>query len=236
MGSGRCDLYAGVPDFTEFSSTDKGKKIKQEQDNAKQPARPETSQNPVFSPTSGSQVYRRYYYLDPRMLDVDKQNPNVYNPASGYFKNPTAYPIDEFMGKHFRNGALYLDDEEPFGGSLPYVLDVHDRIIIGQRYNPIDGSDKAPHPTLIGGLNPPVRCAGLIYFYMGLIIGYDNASGHYKPNSKSLLQVGRAIKKLMDSHPEMFSDAYSGVLGSDQSKILIKKIRKANKRKGKTNA
>ncbi|MCD8307131.1 MAG: hypothetical protein LUD51_02750 [Clostridia bacterium] len=196
MGSGRCDLYAGVSAHTEFSCNDNaiGLVIKQNKD--KQIPSPEVSRNLDFSPKSGSQVYHRYYNLDPQMRAVDMQNINVYDPDSGYFKNPTAYPIDEFMGKYFRDGALRISDDEPYGGSLLYVLDTHDCIIIGQRYNPNDGSNKAPHPTLIGGVDPPVRCAGLIYFDDGLILGYDNASGHYKPNRKSLPQVGRAINKL----------------------------------------
>ncbi len=130
MGSGRCCLYAGVPVFNIFSSEDKGEKVIQERNRTEQISNTDASQNVVFSPTSGSQEYRRYYYLDPGMLDKDKQNPNVYNSASGYFKNPTACPIDEFIGKHFRDGALYLDEDGAFGGSLPYVLDMRNRIII----------------------------------------------------------------------------------------------------------
>lgn len=53
-----------------------------------------------------------------------------------------------------------------------------------------------PHPTLIGGKDPQVQMAGLVKIRGGKIISYDNRSGHYKPNIKSISVADEAFGKL----------------------------------------
>ena len=73
-----------------------------------------------------------------------------------------------------------------------------------ERANPNDGRKRAPHPTLIGGKDPQVQCAGMITFYKGRILSVDNQSGHYRPNSKSMEKVDAALKKLYEKYPGAF--------------------------------
>ncbi len=71
-------------------------------------------------------------------------------------------------------------------------------------YNPNDSSKRSPHPTLIGGKDPQVQCAGMITFKNGKIYSYDNSSGHFRPNSKSLPKVKAALDKLYKENPNLF--------------------------------
>ena len=50
-------------------------------------------------------------------------------------------------------------------------------------------TDSLPHPTLIGGFEPKVQGAGIVTIQGGKIIKVDNASGHFRPDSSSLVQV-----------------------------------------------
>ena len=43
-------------------------------------------------------------------------------------------------------------------------MDENGNIIFGKRVNPNDSRKRAPHPTLIGGRDPQVQCAGIIEF------------------------------------------------------------------------
>lgn len=54
---------------------------------------------------------------------------------------------------------------------------------------------KAPHPTLIGGRNPQVQAAGMVYFKGGKIHRVVNISGHFKPNSNSIGVAESNFKK-----------------------------------------
>ncbi len=84
------------------------------------------------------------------------------------------------------------------------MLDKNDNIIIRKRKNPNDSSKRSPHPTLIGGKDPQVQCAGMIIFKNGKIYSYDNSSGHFRPNSKSLPKVKAALDKLYKENPNLF--------------------------------
>jgi hypothetical protein len=87
------------------------------------------------------------------------------------------------------SGAMKLDGSSGsiLNGQYMFVVDEVDNIIIGTRapgISPFNG--KAPHPTLIGGVNPTVKTAGIIEFRAGKIYKVDNVSGHFKPTAESL--------------------------------------------------
>ena len=77
-------------------------------------------------------------------------------------------------------------------------------IIFGKRSNPNNSSKRAPHPTLIGGKDPQVQCAGIIVFRKGRILSVDTQSGHYRPDKKSLDKVDATLKRLYNKNPELF--------------------------------
>ena len=76
-----------------------------------------------------------------------------------------------------------------------YVIDDADNIIIGGRNNA-----NLPHPTLIGGKNPNVKCAGMIRFKDGRILEISNNSGHFKPSNSALQQAETIFKQKMPAN------------------------------------
>lgn len=88
------------------------------------------------------------------------------------------------------------------------MLDTNGNMIVGKRVNPNNGKGKAPHPTLIGGKNPKVQCAGMITFSKGKIIAVNNESGHFRPNIKSMEKVFDYLKKLKSKRPDLFSNKF----------------------------
>ncbi|WP_295983887.1 hypothetical protein [uncultured Variovorax sp.] len=72
-------------------------------------------------------------------------------------------------------------------GEVMYVINRDYEIIIAAR----SGHQRdLPHPTLIGGDDPEVLSAGMIFFRDGRIIRiFINASGHFKPNHLSSIEV-----------------------------------------------
>ena len=154
-----------------------------------------------YSCTSGgSQTYAATYSVVKSEMSKDKKDHDIYNPSTGYFKNPLAKTIDDAI----TNGKLCMDGKTAHG-KMTYVMDENGNIIFGKRFNPNDGRKRAPHPTLIGGKNPKVQCAGMIEFSKGKIISVNNDSGHYRPDKKSLDKVDAALSKLAKEHPEIFS-------------------------------
>ncbi|MCD8307134.1 MAG: hypothetical protein LUD51_02765, partial [Clostridia bacterium] len=131
----------------------------------------------------------------------------VYDSKTGYFKNPLAKNLEECI----HNGQVMMNGRRAFG-AYTYVLDMDNNIIFGKRYNPNKDGWKAPHPTLIGGLNPEVQCAGMIYFYKGRILWFNGNSGHYKPSSNSLLKVEKVLDELRAVYPEVFHKRYMGAI------------------------
>ena len=107
------------------------------------------------------------------------------------------------MLEAIKNDRFYIGGIEA-GGKLTYVLDENGNIIFGKRSNPNDGNKRSPHPTLIGGKNPEVQCAGIIEFRDGKIYSVNNNSGHFKPNKKSLDKVKAILDKLYESNPKLF--------------------------------
>lgn len=154
---------------------------------------------PYSGTGGGSQAYADSYHVVDKEISKDKKDPDIYNPKTGYFHNPTATKIQDAAN----GNAIYIDGKKP-NGPITYVLDKSDNIIIGKRKNPNDSSKRSPHPTLIGGKDPQVQCAGMITFKNGKIYSYDNSSGHFRPNSKSLPKVKAALDKLYKENPNLF--------------------------------
>ncbi|MGB4774702.1 MAG: hypothetical protein WBP45_06005 [Daejeonella sp.] len=106
-----------------------------------------------------------------------------------YKLNPTATNVNSLIKNP--SGTMKLDQSagSVLNGQYMYVVDEADNIIIGTRAKGFDFSvpdGKAPHPTLIGGVDPSVKTAGIIEFRAGKIYKVDNISGHFKPSAQSL--------------------------------------------------
>lgn len=82
---------------------------------------------------------------------------------------------------------------------MPYVVTKNGDIIIGRRNGNGKNGLATPHPTLIGGKNPEVTMAGILHIHGGKIASYDNDSGHFKPNIKSMPAADAAFSKLPPS-------------------------------------
>lgn len=96
--------------------------------------------------SSGSQPYAPTYHVVPEMMNRDKADPEIYNPSTGYPKNPTATKIsDSIVHEHIEIGGKISN------GPVTYVMDESGNIIIGKRSNPINPAKRSPHPMLIGG-------------------------------------------------------------------------------------
>lgn len=158
-----------------------------------------------YGGSGGSQPYAPTYHVVDEMMDMDKQDYNIYNPQTGYFTNPYATPIQSAI----KNGQIQMDEHSAHG-TYTYVVNENGDIIFGKRFNPNNSHSRAPHPTLIGGRDPQVQCAGMIRIEKGRIVWYNNDSGHFRPNAKSLTSVEAAMEKLKHTHPDIFSKKYKG--------------------------
>lgn len=135
---------------------------------------------------SQSQPFAPSYGVTGDMLEYDK-NRGVYD--GKYDKNPTARNINDSIKGDYIEGPNFKKD-------LTYVIDMEGNIIIANRNgNGFDGK-ATPHPTLIGGENPKVQMAGILHVKDGKIESYDNHSGHFKPNIKSMKVADDAFAKL----------------------------------------
>ena len=145
-----------------------------------------------YSGTRGSsQPYASAYHVEPKMHQLDVNNGTYHN--GHYDKNPTAQNISDMIKGNYIVSKTYNAE------NMPYVIDLQGNIIIGRRNgNGRDGLP-TPHPTLIGGKDPQVQMAGLVKIRGGKIISYDNQSGHYKPNIKSMGVAREAFGKLPSS-------------------------------------
>ena len=126
-----------------------------------------------YATRGSSQPYQKFYSVVPEMLKKDKQDPDIYSSKNGYFKNPTA--VD--LLKSISGDDVCINDKSA-NGWYTYVVDKSGRIIFGKRCNPNDKNKRSPHPTLIGGKKPKVRCAGMINFRQGKIFAVNNDSGY----------------------------------------------------------
>lgn len=153
----------------------------------------------------GSQPYAPMYHVVSEMMDRDKQDNNIYNPQTGYFINPFSISISNAI----KNGQIQMDGHSAHG-TYTYVLNGNGDIVFAKRFNPNSSKSRAPHPTLIGGKDPQVQCAGMIRIEKGRIVWYNNDSGHFRPNAKSLETVDNAMERLKKIHPEIFAKNYKG--------------------------
>ena len=153
----------------------------------------------TYSGAGGSQPYANTYHVVQKELNKDKKDPDIYNPSTGYFKNPTATNLENAT----QNSSVYIDGKKA-DGQYTYVMDKNGKIIFGKRSNPNDSAKRAPHPTLIGGKGPEVQNAGMITFKNGKIFSVDNHSGHYRPNIQSMGKVESALQKLYERDPKLF--------------------------------
>lgn len=149
--------------------------------------------------TQASQSYASFYHVTKDMLERDKQDSNIYNPNTGYFKNPTTTNLE----KSITDNRIYIGGKRAHG-TMTYIMDEKGNVLFGIRKNPNNLNKRAPHPTLLGGKDPIVKCAGMITFSKGKIVSVNNSSGHYKPNIKSMELVDRFMERLLKSNKELF--------------------------------
>ena len=147
----------------------------------------------------GSQPYADKYDVVQSMLNRDKKDSDIYSKDTGYFKNPSAVNLKDSI-----SGNYVVFEDNHANGQMTYVLSESGNIIFGKRCNPNDARKRSPHPTLVGGKNPKVQCAGMIEFRNGKIFSVDTNSGHYRPDKKSLDKVDKALKQLYDHNPRLF--------------------------------
>lgn len=142
----------------------------------------------LYSGTVGSsQPYAGTYTVTPSMRKYDIES-GVYG-ANGYKKNPTAQNINQMISGN------YVGDKHT-NGKFIYAIDEDNNIIVGKRNGNGRYGKATPHPTLIGGKNPRVQIAGILDIRGGKIYSYDDRSGHFKPNYKSLEVADAAFGKL----------------------------------------
>lgn len=153
----------------------------------------------------GSQPFAPVYHVVPDMMERDKKDPNIYDAQKGYFINPLAASIHSTI----KNGQIQMNGHAAHG-LYTYVVDINGDLIFAKRFNPINSKSRAPHPTLLGGTDPVVICAGMIRFEKGRIVWYNNDSGHFRPNIKSLASVDSIMRRLKSTAPEVFSRNYEG--------------------------
>ncbi len=146
-----------------------------------------------YSGTRGaSQPYASTYHVEKTMHQHDIES-GVYHDGH-YDVNPTAKNLNDMI-----NGN-YIGDKRT-NMDIPYVIDKNGKIIVGKR-NGNGGKGQGlptPHPTLIGGKDPQVQMAGMLHIQGGKIASYDNQSGHFKPNPKSMSVADEAFGKLPDT-------------------------------------
>lgn len=122
-----------------------------------------------------------------KVCERDVKNGIYHN--GRYDKNPTAKNINDMInGNYIGSKTTNID--------MPYVIDLKGNIILGKRNGNGREGAPTPHPTLIGGKDPQVQMAGIVHIQGGKIASYDNQSGHYKPNSKSMNVADEAFGKL----------------------------------------
>lgn len=145
----------------------------------------------LYSGTFGSsQPFSPSYSVMPDMNAADRER-GIYG-TNGYKKNPTAKNINDAI-----NGN-YIGDKHT-NRKFTYVIDLNGNIIIGERNGNGTTGTATPHPTLIGGKDPKVIVAGILDVRGGKIYSFDNLSGHFKPNIKSLEAAKEAFEKLPKS-------------------------------------
>ena len=141
-------------------------------------------------PYDVSQPFAPYYHVEKNMKKADMEK-GVFSNGK-YNKNPTAKNLKDLIdGNYIGNKRTNI--------IMPYVVTTSGDIIVGKRNG--NGKDglPTPHPTLVGGANPEVAMAGMLHIQGGKIVSYDNMSGHFKPNIKSMFVADNAFDTLPKS-------------------------------------
>lgn len=142
-----------------------------------------------YNGTRGSsQPYAKSYKVCKDMQKWDKER-GIYSKKVGYAKNPTAKKLSDLIKGN------YIGDKRT-NLHIPYVITTKGDIIVGRRNGNGKDGDPTPHPTLIGGKHPKVKCAGILEIAGGKIKSIDSNSGHFKPNKKSLPEAKKILEKL----------------------------------------
>ncbi|WP_344931091.1 hypothetical protein, partial [Aquimarina addita] len=141
------------------------------------------------------------YALDrSRKLSPDV-TPIIDDATLGYVQNTTRKNLAD-MNINAQSGKIrdangnVLNTDNVNGEGLMYVIDESDNIIIGGR----GGTNSYPHPTLIGGVNPNVKSAGMIRFKDGRVLEINNNSGHFKPSNSVLQQAEQIFRQKMPTN------------------------------------
>lgn len=143
----------------------------------------------TYTGTSGSsQPFASTYHVEKNMLQYDIDNGTYHNGI--YNINPTAKPLTSMINGNYVGSKSMNED------NLPYVIDKQGNIIVGKRNGNGRNGSPTPHPTLIGGKDPEVQMAGILKIRGGKIYSYDNRSGHFKPNPKSMKIADEIFGKL----------------------------------------
>jgi hypothetical protein len=123
-----------------------------------------------------------------------------------YRTHSGAHNLSACLGTRIETGRPIRLTFPAVTGEVMYVVTTSGDVIIAAR----SGHQKdLPHPTLIGGLDPEALSAGLIYFQDGRIIRvFINASGHFKPNTLSSIEVSFAVFSRLP--PEAFHPHFEG--------------------------
>jgi len=108
-----------------------------------------------------------------------------------YRTHPSRRDLTSDM-EELRTGRAPITLSFPSGsGEVMYVITEDYRLVIAAR----SGHQRdLPHPTLIGGIDPRALSAGLVEFANNRIKKVKiNASGHFRPNSLSSVEVSMAL-------------------------------------------
>jgi len=143
----------------------------------------------MYHGTHGSsQRYASSYKVckDMKKYDISR---GICSEKDVYIKNPTAKNIKSMI-----NGN-YIGNKNT-NGIFVYAITTKGDIIVGKRNG--NGKDglATPHPTLIGGKNPKVKMAGMLEIAGGKIKSFNNESGHFKPNKKSMPTAKKIFEEL----------------------------------------
>lgn len=143
----------------------------------------------IYKGTSGSsQPYARIYNVCKDMKEWDIKR-GICSKNGSYSKNPTVAKLQDLVKGN------YIGDKRT-NYHVPYVITPKGTIIIGKRNGNGKTGLPTPHPTLIGGKNPKVMCAGILEISGGKIKSINVDSGHYKPNVKSLPKAKKIFEKM----------------------------------------
>jgi Domain of unknown function (DUF4157) len=110
---------------------------------------------------------------------------------NSYRRNPNAINLSQALGDLMRGSARIRLVFPSRTGEVMYVITENYELIIGAR----SGRQRdLPHPALIGEEDPTVLSAGIVHFADGRIMKVEiNASGHFKPNAPSSVEVSAAL-------------------------------------------